>query len=241
MDLSTVLTSSVLAGLIAALVALRTSERKIQIVNITQERAKWRKAMRKLADEIVHAVSINDQIALSRLCSKLPLNLNPFHEEDVQIVKGAKCLIESTDRPAATQEFIERMSLLLKHDWDRAKYEAKPWFFRGREPRRVPFCEFKCAGHKVHTLTSSRGTPIGLFMYFAMLGASAGVLFFLAVGLTKPFENLVVYFNDSKAEKPLSEWAQFLIMSTFVGSIWSAAYLWFKGCEKKFLELWFAK
>lgn len=241
MDFSTVLTSSVLAGLVAASVALRTSERKIQIENITQERAKWRKSIRELSDEIVQAASGTDQGLLERLCAKLTLNLNPFHGEDIQIVKSARELIISANRTAAIQEYVQRVSLLLKHDWDRAKYEAKPRLFRGNEPRRVLFCEFGCEGHgQTFQRNHDHSTP-ALAVYFAMPAISAGILFFLAVGLAKPFEELVNIFNDSSVEKPIAAWGKFLGWSVLCGSMWSGAYLWFKGSEKKFLEIWFSR
>ncbi|MDL2195310.1 hypothetical protein [Shewanella algae] len=42
MDIATVLSSGVVAGLIAGLVSLRTSERQIAIENITKQREIWR-------------------------------------------------------------------------------------------------------------------------------------------------------------------------------------------------------
>jgi len=45
-DLPTVLSSAVVAGLVAGLVTLRTSERKIAIENITQQRQLWREKIR---------------------------------------------------------------------------------------------------------------------------------------------------------------------------------------------------
>lgn len=40
-------------------------------------------------------------------------------------------------------EFMEKLALLLKHDWERAKLEAKPvWHFWGK-PKRVAYDGFK--------------------------------------------------------------------------------------------------
>ncbi|CAG1022996.1 hypothetical protein MTYM_02129 [Methylococcales bacterium] len=40
-------------------------------------------------------------------------------------------------------EFSDRISLLLKHDWDRAKYEAKPFFLHFCKPIHQIYEEYK--------------------------------------------------------------------------------------------------
>lgn len=230
-----------MAGLVAALVSLRTNERKIHIENITQERAKWRTSMRELADGIIKAATVHDSQMLKLKCSQLSLNLNPFDAEDKALILAAQQLANPLDIDSRVQEFTDRMALLLKHDWDRAKREANPTFYQGGEPRRVPYCEFKC---DVITPPRSAGTIKRSFMlavYFGTLMLSAGIMFFLAAGLTEPFKTLVIYMNDQAITKPAIEWATFTYLSVLCGSFWVAAYLWFKGSEKKFLENWFEK
>ncbi|OWG18395.1 hypothetical protein KDK82_1874 [Delftia sp. K82] len=133
------------------------------------------------------------------------------------------------------------MALLLKHDWDRAKREAQPWFYRGNEPLRVPYCEY-LFGMSIAPATAplwrKRRT---LVWYFMTLLFSAGIIFFLATGLVDPFQKWIKVFNDPVVEKPIGAWVQFAVLSVFYGSIWSAAYLWFKDSEKKFLENWSSK
>ena len=46
MDLLDILSSAVISVLVAALITLRTTDRKIRIENITQERAKWEEKIR---------------------------------------------------------------------------------------------------------------------------------------------------------------------------------------------------
>ncbi|NCB82546.1 MAG: hypothetical protein EOM38_09140 [Bacilli bacterium] len=58
MDLSTVLGSGVVAGLVAGLVTLRTTERKIAIENITKQRQLWREKIRAKALETSQAYSV---------------------------------------------------------------------------------------------------------------------------------------------------------------------------------------
>ena len=241
MDFTVLLTSTVVSALVAALVTLRSSERKIQVENITQERAKWRKSMRELADELVKAAKSNDKVKTECVSAQLVLNLNPFDEQDLQLACAARNLSGEDDINVRIEEFVTRLSLLLKHDWDRAKRESMPWFHRGTSTRRVPYSELICKTQRNngnYDLKRQRGN---LVVYFGMLTLSAALLFFLAVGLTEPFKMLVVYFNDPKPAKPFAEWIVFLLLSGMVGFVWAGAYLWFKGCEKKFLEIWFAK
>lgn len=46
MDLLDILSSVVISILVAALITLRTTDRKVRIENITQERAKWEEKIR---------------------------------------------------------------------------------------------------------------------------------------------------------------------------------------------------
>jgi hypothetical protein len=241
LELSIFLSSTVVAGLVAALVSLRTSERNIQVTNVTQERAKWRKSIREFADEILKAGEDKDGAKLKFLCAQLSLNLNPFDPEDKGIVEAASKLAAADISESTIAEFVDRVALLLKHDWDRAKHEASPWFSQGREPDRVSYCEFKRAVPTPHKTPSCIKHWIRLLFYFVTLGLSAAVMYFLVVGLNDPFHALIKEFNDRTKEKSLADWGAFLSLSLFYGSIWSAAYLWFKGSEKKFLDRWFSK
>ena len=103
MDLSTVLGSGVVAGLVAGLVTIRTAERKIAIENITHQRKLWREKIREKALETSRAYKDNDLII----------------------------------------EFFEKLALLLKHDWERAKLEAKPVWNSSGKPKRISYDEFK--------------------------------------------------------------------------------------------------
>ena len=241
MDLSTVLSSTLLAGLVAALISLCNSERKIHVENVTQERAKWRAEMRVLSDVILKAARDGNVKEIERLCAQLRLNVNPFDIEDRELINTVMGLFRATNLDSSLNEFTNLMALLLKHDWERAKREANPWFFRGSQPRRIPYCEYLHAVAGSTTLIPAKKSVLRLTAYFGALTFSAGIMFFLAAGLTEPFQDLVRLFNDSKTEKPLAAWFQFMLLSAFSGSIWSGAYLWFKGSEKKFLDIWFSK
>jgi hypothetical protein len=134
---------SLIAASLTAFVALRTTDRQIQIDNITKERAKWRDKIRDKAGETYDAWSSTDTIKLRKLRVIFAVNLNPFHIEDNGILAVIDRLGLNSNEEII-REFSNRVSLLLKHDWERAKHEAKPWLFRfvSCSPRRTPYEEF---------------------------------------------------------------------------------------------------
>ena len=86
LDFTAFLSSSVVGGLVAGFVALRSSERKIQIENVTQERAKWREKIRIKSVEVHQAAVAGNSEKLAELHLEFSLNLNPFHQEDKDIL-----------------------------------------------------------------------------------------------------------------------------------------------------------
>jgi hypothetical protein len=127
-DFSSFLTSAVVAALVAGLVTLRSAERKIQIENITQERAKWREKIRTTALLVHQAATLRDDQKLSELKLVFSLLLNPHDQEDQAILNSISNLQNIKSPEHRLPEFSGRVAFLLKHDWERAKHEAKPWF-----------------------------------------------------------------------------------------------------------------
>ena len=137
MDLTPFLTSAVVAALVAGLVTLRSAERRIQIENITQERAKWREKIRANALLVQQAAATDDKAKLAELRLIFGLLLNPHDPEDNAILTCIEDLKNAQAPEPKMPEFSGRVSFLLKHDWERAKHEAKPWFyFFAKEPSR---------------------------------------------------------------------------------------------------------
>ncbi|MBM4869253.1 hypothetical protein [Vibrio parahaemolyticus] len=139
----TVLGSGVVAGLVAGLVTLRTTERKIAIENITQQRQVWRDKLRVKAKDVTDAFENKSISKLSILCTEFSHLLNPLNDEDREILKILWDFKAGNFSEQKHVEFIERISLLLKHDWQRAKHEAKPLFFVLKEPSIVKYSEFE--------------------------------------------------------------------------------------------------
>lgn len=127
-----ILTSSVVAALISAFVAIRNNQLKISIKNITRERAKWRNAVRKKALEVHNAIINKDKETLQKLRVEFFLILNPLDNEDNLIIESIKIPESKIDEElkAQSDEFAKHIALLLKHDWERAKLEAGSTFCR---------------------------------------------------------------------------------------------------------------
>jgi len=141
--METFLSSVVVAALVAALVSMVTSERRIAAKNVIQERKIWREKIRTLAEEVFKVLfdpdSHNRENVLRTLRTKLSLLLNPHDIMDQEILQT----IDVTNTDWA-DEFIQRIALLLKHDWERAKHEASlAHRLCDREPTRVAFEQYE--------------------------------------------------------------------------------------------------
>ena len=140
MDLSTILSSIVISGLIAAIVSLVVNGQKISVENVTQERAKWREKIRSQSAEAYKEIKRNDCDELMKIRASFALLLNPIDGEDNKILE---LLRQSENSEQNAEEFTRRISLLLKHDWERAKNETKFFSFFNDEPKRIKYLTYK--------------------------------------------------------------------------------------------------
>lgn len=139
MSLTVFLTSTVVSALVAAFVSIHVADRRIAIENVTQERAKWRDKIRTNASEACAAMLESDIGAIAKLQFSFALLLNPQDPEDRAIVSSIAC---SNDISGQAKQFTQRVALLLKHDWERAKHEARPRPFRGKVPTRATYSSY---------------------------------------------------------------------------------------------------
>ncbi|MDE0031523.1 MAG: hypothetical protein OXU75_00055 [Deltaproteobacteria bacterium] len=95
------------------------AERNIATKYVTEERAKWREEIRELAEKIHDAILRGDFPRLRRLRRQLEMRLNPTDDEDKAILASVK--------DHNRDEFFKGISRMLKHDWERAKVEARFW------------------------------------------------------------------------------------------------------------------
>ena len=140
-----ILGSAVVAAFVSGVVSFVVAERRIAMENVTQERAKWRKNVRRLSNEILNAApgrSPTGPGGLQRMHWELGLFLNPHDPEDVALLRVIQHVGSETQD--STEVFWQRVRLLLKHDWERAKYEAS-WcrWIAAKPPPRQPFDDFR--------------------------------------------------------------------------------------------------
>jgi hypothetical protein len=122
--LLTLASSAVVAAVIAGIVTLRTTARNIKVEHVTKERAKWREKVRAKAIQVHRAAVNNEWGRVAELRLVFTLILNPFDQEDQAILNLIGTLETTELKEAALREFGDRVALLLKHDWERAKSEA---------------------------------------------------------------------------------------------------------------------
>ncbi|WP_044415209.1 hypothetical protein [Halarcobacter anaerophilus] len=143
MELSTILSSAVTAGLVAAIVALFTSERKILIENVTQQRQHWREKIRELSLQIQASYQNQDQEALRRHYIEMQLYLNPNDEDDNDILNTIWKMIETKKVENLDIVLGEKLALRLRYDWAEAKKEARYISYLRPKEYRVSYNKFK--------------------------------------------------------------------------------------------------
>ena len=130
------LTSTVIAAIVAAAVAFWTAQRKISIENITQDRKAWREKIRNNALSVHDTLISRDEKSLNKHRAEFAALLNPNDKDDREIIDSIKLPVEGKENECA-DEFSERIALLLKHDWERVKLEAGPFFMRIKGVRKI--------------------------------------------------------------------------------------------------------
>jgi hypothetical protein len=111
------------------------------------------------------ALALGDVAKLNALRASFSLLVNPHDNMDQEILQ----LIDASNASRA-HEFTQRVALLLKHDWERAKYEASLlWGLCKKKPERVRFKCFEPGDeHKYRACSYGKVGTIGLFVLLAI-------------------------------------------------------------------------
>ncbi len=118
-----VLGSSVLASFITALFTHSIANRKQYLQYITEERKHWREKIRELTIEVSKT---NDIKKIKGLKTDFRVRLNPVDDLDILDYMNR---MENKDHSINEEQrlnFEKSIAALLKHDWERVKYEARP-------------------------------------------------------------------------------------------------------------------
>lgn len=114
-----------LSGIVGATVKSSIEDKKIYESNIIKERKEWRDKIRELTEELNKShLGKDEKIDYQRIKASFQIRLNPYEEdEDKEIMKCLDELIRYKELEKLN-EFNKRIAYLLKHDWERAKYES---------------------------------------------------------------------------------------------------------------------
>ncbi|MCS6236239.1 hypothetical protein G3495_14050 [Shewanella baltica] len=143
MDVTIFLSSAVIAAAVAGFVTLRANDRKIAAENIIQQRQLWREKIRSLSVKICSAYTTNEHHKVPALYVELQLLLNPTDSDDLDILDTVWDMREGDLRKKLDIVLGEKLALLLKHDWERAKVESNSSWLKIVTPSRLPYKSFK--------------------------------------------------------------------------------------------------
>jgi len=135
--------SGVIATIISTLFQKLSKDKTDKLNYITNERKIWREDIRKATVEIrklaeKKEVSNDCQFnSIKQAKAFFQVRLNPEDEEDKKIIRNlqdlAKCIDENKNENDI-DKILEKIEIgiacLLKHDWERSKYEVKSNFYR---------------------------------------------------------------------------------------------------------------
>lgn len=121
------------------------TERNILVDNITKERKAWREKIREKSIRVFDSYYDKNCLELKKLKTEFQLMLNPHDKDDKEILDHFTELIENCEKQddSAINNFIVKLSLLLKHDWERAKKEANPVEYMGMPAERTNFTKYQ--------------------------------------------------------------------------------------------------
>lgn len=151
METKSILYDLIIAAIPVAITTIVTwhiASRRLIIENIDRERTTWRKEVREIAARIYEAMTAKNKNAnkLNNLRNELRIRLNPYYhkkagKDDCEIIESV-CLPTDVDPLENAEEFSFRISLLLKHDWERSKHSAGLNSCKPCEPTRTSYREW---------------------------------------------------------------------------------------------------
>ncbi|HAV1413642.1 hypothetical protein P3521_07600 [Vibrio parahaemolyticus] len=118
-----------IGGWFASFLSLRKEERAVHIEQVTKERTKWRQDMRLLTQEIAelfNADLIPADDKKQKLRARLSTSINPNCDYDKHLL----VLFDQLTHKGSMVDFSNAMSFLLKHDWERVKWECMPIYVK---------------------------------------------------------------------------------------------------------------
>jgi len=131
-----------LGAFVGGILTYFTTLRSLFNQSVVDERKDWRDEVRKITLDVIQAVEKGASRDLTALRHHLAIRLNPRDPNDNAILNCA-ILQGGETCDCAVDEFVSRVSILLKHDWERAKLETSFLKRHFVQPHRPSFCEVK--------------------------------------------------------------------------------------------------
>lgn len=123
--LSIILSSSLLTAFITAYITKYNNDKNIKVKTILKQRKRWRDKIRYFTRLVNHNYYENNFSYILPLICEFEIRLNPKDKEDNKILKNLYLLSKlKSNEEDIINEFNKRISLLLKHDWERVKSEV---------------------------------------------------------------------------------------------------------------------
>jgi len=118
-----IISTSVVVALISAVFTKLSVDKSLKINNVTKERKEWRDRLRSLVVETATSFQNGNVQKLQEIEVELIVRLNPNDICDMEILESLKKLSMSLTEENLI-EFSDRVSCLLKNDWERVKKES---------------------------------------------------------------------------------------------------------------------
>lgn len=217
------------AAAITSFFGMLINNKNIVSQNIIQERAKWRNDIRELSTNISFCIINEKYKKLYLLKNQLQLKLNPNDIEDMKIVKLIETIIleKGANNENVDTEFTERISQLLKHDWDRAKLENTLISKFFNKPIRTNI--------SLEKHIEIKNNVKYILPWIILILISAGVIFVFSAAIFEPFQKIVNYMTNNNTYSPIIIFKT-LFFAVLFGIIWLGFYIVFKISEKKIIE-----
>lgn len=122
------------SSVVAALVGKFNNDRNLKLKYITEERSKWRERVKEHSSKII-SKSFDSNEKLIESITWLQLSLNPNDDNEKQIISCLERIKQDPNNDDERNLLRKMVSQLLKHDWERAKKEARV-FLKWPKPKR---------------------------------------------------------------------------------------------------------
>jgi hypothetical protein len=127
---------AVIGALLSAIALMHQTQSQIAAQHVVGERAKWRE---KIRDAAAKALADKSPASFDEFWLTLKLNTNPFSNEDIDLVEKAAALRNGNATVEDWDEMSDRLARLLKHDWERAKFETRWYRLMWFSPERTKY------------------------------------------------------------------------------------------------------